>query len=96
MRIYLDTNAFIPAVEGSDPLRNAMESLLSIGDVRTGILVTSEITLAEFLISPLEKGQSTVATAYMELIDPRPGLEVVPVNRNVLILAAHIRSTTKR
>src|SRR2546425_12640208 len=95
MRIYLDTNCFIPAVEGKGPLHDAVARLIGLGDDRAGLLVTSELTLAELLVAPLEKKQDTVVTTYLELVNPRPGLDVVPVDRSIIILAARIRSEDK-
>ena len=95
MRIYLDTNVFIPAVEGSGRLQDILKGLLEIGDEHAGLLVTSELTLAEVLVIPLEQRQTEAVTTYLELIASRPGLDVVPVSRNMIILAAHIRSADK-
>jgi predicted nucleic acid-binding protein len=95
MRVYLDTNAFIPAVEGQGPLHDAMERLFGIGDDRTGLLVTSELTLAELLVAPLARKQDKVVATYLELIDPRPGLDVMPISRRIIILAAQKRAADK-
>ncbi len=97
MRIYLDTNAFIAAIEGweqSDTHR-ALWSLFDLSEQRGGILVTSELSLAELLVKPLEMGLATVATGYLDLIANSRGLTAVHVNRGILILAAHIRKDDK-
>jgi predicted nucleic acid-binding protein len=92
MRIYLDTNVLVLAVEGSDAddLHRALWELMSHNP---GLLqlVTSELSLAEVLVKPLELGLAKVASTYCELVTDRAGLGVIPVDRDILILAARIR-----
>jgi predicted nucleic acid-binding protein len=96
MRIYLDTNLFIPAVEGRGPLRDVIGKLLGMADENAGLFVTSELTLAEVLVVPFEKNQENVIATYLELIHSRPGLDVISVDREILVLAARIRAGSKR
>ena len=94
-RLYLDANLFIYALEAVEPwARPALELLSSIdrGDC-TG--VTSELTLAECLVKPLQLGRSDLAETYQSVLQPRPHLFVVPVSRKVLVEAAQIRSSTR-
>src|SRR3954464_14764401 len=81
MRIYVDTNLFIPAVEGRGPLRDVIGKLLGMSDENAGLFVTSELTLAEVLVVPFEKNQENVIATYLELIHSRPGLDVISVDR---------------
>jgi len=91
-RIYLDSNVFIGAFESvgahSDHawwILKAMED----GEI-TGI--TSEITLAEILVKPLEKGATDLAAGYEQMIISSDALEVFPVSRQVLVSAAGVRA----
>lgn len=93
MRIYLDTNIFVLAVEGrnEDPARDALWRLMSMSDDTSRFLVTSELSIAELLVKPLDLGLATVASTYCDIVANGGGLSVVPVDRSVLVLAAHIR-----
>jgi len=91
-RIYLDSNVFIAAFEHvgahSDHawwIFHAIEQ----GDI---VGVTSEITLAEILVKPIESGAEDMASGYDHMIVPGPNFEVLPVKRDVLIAAAGIRA----
>jgi predicted nucleic acid-binding protein len=48
-RIYIDANPFIYAIEGDKALARAMMDLFSLLRQRSGVGVTSELTLAEVL-----------------------------------------------
>ncbi len=93
MRIYLDTNAFIASVEGLEQadIHHALWKLFLLSEERGGVLVTSELALAEVLVKPLEMGRATLAAAYCSIIDTGPGLSVIPIDRTIVILAAHVR-----
>jgi predicted nucleic acid-binding protein len=91
-RIYLDSNIFIGAFENvgahSDHawwILRAMED----GEIAG---VTSEITLAEILVKPLEKGAADLAAGYEEMIISTATLEVLPVSREILVSAAGVRA----
>ena len=109
MRIYLDANVFVAAIERTDRPSKLVQELLKLGKANPGMLVSSELTLAELLVKPLQAlsaglnlpkdaGGSivltpgTLATLYCDLIEQGPGLEVVPVDRSILILAAYRRA----
>ena len=90
-RVYLDSNVFIAAMENpgahSDHawwILNAVEELKIAG-------VTSEITLAEILVKPMELGDRELAAAYEQILAAGPNFEVLQVRRDILIEAARIR-----
>jgi predicted nucleic acid-binding protein len=57
--------------------------------------VTSELTLAEVLVGPLQYGDEELAGHYGDIVASGKGLDVVPVDRNVLIEAAMLRSFSR-
>lgn len=57
--------------------------------------VTSEITLAEILVKPLEAEATTVIEAYTDMITPTAGFEVLEVGRALLISAAALRAARR-
>jgi predicted nucleic acid-binding protein len=91
-RVYLDSNVFIAAMENpgahSDHawwIINAVEESQIVG-------VTSEITLAEILVKPIELGDRDLAAAYEQMIVPSAMFEVLQVRREILIGAAQMRA----
>jgi predicted nucleic acid-binding protein len=91
-RVYLDANVFIAAFENvgahSD---HAWWILRAIEDGEiTGM--TSEITLAELLVKPLETGATDLAAGYEKIIAPTERFEVLPVSREIIVSAAGVRA----
>jgi predicted nucleic acid-binding protein len=91
-RVYLDSNVFIAAFEHvgahSDHawwILNAVQS----GEIAG---VTSEVTLAEVLVKPVQLGYAELASAYETMLVPGPNFEMLSVNRSILIKAAGIRA----
>ena len=91
-RVYLDANVFIAAFENvgahSD---HAWWILRAVEDGEvTGM--TSEITLAEVLVKPLEIGATDLAAGYEKMITSTQRFEVLPVSREILVSAAGVRA----
>jgi predicted nucleic acid-binding protein len=99
MRIYLDTNVFIAAVEGWDDHERyqALWQLFSVSEKHGSILITSALSIAELLVKPLTLNLEALAATYIDLLQPgtRYGLNVLPIDQDVLIGAAHIRRDDK-
>ena len=64
-------------------------------DDRSTTAVTSELSLAECLVYPLTANDTRLASAYERFLSNGAGLEVIPIDREVLIVAAHVRALTK-
>src|ERR1043166_3281126 len=79
-RVYLDTNVFIESFERRGRLRNLLQSFLPMEPVRTPQrLVTSELTLSELLVKPLEMQRDDLINVYDNWMITNPYLEVVPI-----------------
>jgi predicted nucleic acid-binding protein len=91
-RVYHDSNIFIYAVEGMSPAAEAVGELFDLIDAAKTTAVSSDLTLAELLVRPLELGRDDLVGIYAELLQPSPGLTVSPIDRAVLIAAAHLRT----
>lgn len=92
--VYLDSNIFIRAFEGSDALTGALIDLMAVnhgGDLPA--FATSELTLAEMLVHPYRLNDEPRRQRYEDLILPSTWLQVGPVNRDVLAAAALLRSS---
>lgn len=93
--VYLDTNAFIYALEGEDALSAPMQELFAQLRKRPGKGVTSELTLAEAL-APSRKGirrPSHIKRLYLDLIMHSGFISLVPVTRSILLETTKLRAT---
>ena len=91
-RVYLDANVFVAAFEHvgahSDHawwIFRAIEA----GEIAAG---TSEITLAEVLVKPLELGTTDLGDGYERMMVSGSNFEVLPVRRDILVDAATLRA----
>lgn len=83
---------FVYAVEGFARYRAFIRELF--GAIESGHVdaVTSELTLAEALVKPLEIGREDIAGLYADLIQNSGRLIVLPVDRSILVEAASYRA----
>lgn len=91
-RIYLDTNIFIFAVEGSDKVSGLVSELLIRAEARPGLLFTSEISIAELLVKPLKLQDSNLIKAFDSLVFCNKAVTVVPLPPLAYHYAAALRS----
>lgn len=91
-RVYLDANVFITAFEHAGARSDHAWWVLEAVEDGEIIGATSEITLAEVLVKPVERGATDLANAYEEMIRSGPNFEVLPVRRDVLVAAAGLRA----
>jgi predicted nucleic acid-binding protein len=91
-RVYLDANVFITAME--TPGAHSDHAWWIIRSVEEGNItgVTSEITLAEVLVKPMQMGNAELVAAYQQMIMPGARFDVLPVRRDVLVSAAGLRA----
>lgn len=54
--------------------------------------MSSELTLAEVLVTPFQIQRDDIAAVYEELIQDSDRLTVAPVSREILVLAASLRA----
>lgn len=91
-RVYLDANVFIMAFEQAGARSDHAWWLLDAVEGGEIMGATSEITLAEILVKPLERSATDLASAYDRMIVSGPNFEVLPVRRDILAAAAGIRA----
>ncbi len=95
-RIYLDTNAFIFAMEQTDEKSERMNDLFARSALFVQpVLVTSELTLAELIVKPHRDGDVDLIERYDRLIRPSDWLSVMEVDRAVLWRAGTLRAQGK-
>jgi predicted nucleic acid-binding protein len=92
-RLYLDTNAFIFAVEEQSERSNLLMDLFSASEAADrAMLVTSELTLAEVLVKPYRNLEDELISRYDAMIRDSAWLDVQPVARPALWYAGVLRS----
>jgi predicted nucleic acid-binding protein len=94
-RVYLDTNVFVAAYENQRSHGDYAWQILTAIDQGEFVGVTSELTLAEFLVKPLEDHDYERAERYQEVISPDASFKVSAIDRDVLIEAATLRAVRK-
>lgn len=93
-RYYLDANTVIAIVEGVDELGPAQRTFLKSVDDGAVPAVSSEMTLAECLVRPFRERDGAAIATMLDFLDGRPTLPLVPLSRDVMIMAARIRAET--
>ncbi|PYE47035.1 putative nucleic acid-binding protein [Rhizobium sp. PP-F2F-G20b] len=95
-RIYLDTSAFIFAVEEMSDRSDLINALFdACANLAAPRLVTSELTLAEVLVKPYRDANDTLIQSYEDLLRHSPALVVQPVVRRTLKYAAFLRTRNR-
>ena len=94
-RIYLDTNIIVYAVEEPVSLTRGQAALFNAIDEGSVHAFTSELALAECLAHPFAVNDAILASAYERFLGVETELELVQIDRQILISAAHIRALTK-
>lgn len=93
--IYLETNFFIKAVEGTSETSAAPKRLINLLKGRPQLAVTSEITFAETL-APTQRLDALPLhikrRAYLDLLLWSGFIRLVPVSRDILIDTSDLRS----
>lgn len=90
--VYLDANVFIMAFEQAGARSDHAWWILEAIEMGEIAGATSELTLAEVLVKPTERGAADLAVAYDEMIASGPNFEVVQVRRDILAAAAGLRA----
>lgn len=91
--LYLDSNAFITAIETRGADETAVARLFAGAEARRLRRVTSELTLAEVLTGPARRRDHRLERAYTSLILDTALVEVHSVSRSILIETAQYRAS---
>jgi predicted nucleic acid-binding protein len=93
--IHLDANIVIFSVESREPWSRQLRPLFNELDRGSIRCMLSELTIAEALAKPIALGDELHLDGFRELFAPDSVLEMLPVERAVLTLAAEIRGRLK-
>jgi predicted nucleic acid-binding protein len=91
-RILLDTSIWIYHLEEHPEFAQAASALMTALASGEFAGVISELTLMELLVKPLKLGRRDIADQYELILNDFPHLVLVPINRDVLVLAAALRA----
>jgi hypothetical protein len=82
--VYLDSMAFILAIEGVSSIAQPVRQLFAMLRTHPGAGITSELTLAEVLAGSEIPLSPAVRRDYLDLIVSSAFLELVPISREFL------------
>ena len=91
-RVYIDANVFVAAFENVGAHSDHAWWILHAIEQDEIMGVTSEMTLAEILVKPIEVGADDLVAAYQEMITSTSAFEALPVHRDILVDAARLRA----
>lgn len=94
-KAYFDTNIFIYLIEEHEEYKEKIVSLIQSLDAIGCEIFTSEITLAECLVKPMQDNDTESQEVYENAIKQSDTLNVQSVSRNILIKAAQLRAVLK-
>jgi predicted nucleic acid-binding protein len=86
---------WIYALEGYPEFRQEIVQLFQAIDQGKLKAITSELSLAEALVKPMQLANETQQTIYKTAISSSRNVSVIPIEREILIKSAQIRSSTK-
>ncbi len=92
-KLYLDANLFIYALEAVEPYFTMTVEVLAAIDCGETTAVTSDLTLAECLVKPLQLNRPEVVEAYRGILESRPFFTMASLSREILWDAARLRAT---
>ncbi|MEO8360471.1 MAG: type II toxin-antitoxin system VapC family toxin [Vicinamibacteria bacterium] len=95
MRLYLDTNPFIYAVEGAPAIRAyCLQRLRAIAEHPTGTLLTSRLAYLKCMVQPIRSKDPDRRTRF-EAFFADSAIVVADVSNEILSVAAEIRAETR-
>ena len=90
--VYFDANVFVAAFESVGAHSDHAWWILQAVEDGHIAATTSELTLAELLVKPMEGGMTDLVEAYKSIVASGPNFDVLPVSRDILVDAAAVRA----
>ena len=92
--VGIDTAIFIDFITENPRSLAEILPLFEEADQGKRVLVTSALTLIETVVVPFRAGNRLLASRYEALLTRSRGIQLVPISREQLAAAAHLRATT--
>lgn len=96
LRIYIDTNALIAALEGEGTIATLVQQVLAESATDRVTFVTSQLTLGELLVGPLRDEDPVRSNAILALFAGEGPLEIAEIDRAIVIAAADLKAVYRR
>ena len=90
--VAIDTAPFIYYIEDHPDYASLLEPIFQAIGGLTLPAFTSELTLLEALVNPLRNEDQDLVDEYSEVLTESEGIDLVPIDRDCLQLAAEIRA----
>lgn len=90
--IGLDTMIFVYGFEAPSPLATLSHDVLDAVETGTITAVTSDVTIMEMMVRPLQLGRPEIAAGYEDLLTQFPNLTIAPLARAAVRQAAELRA----
>jgi predicted nucleic acid-binding protein len=91
--VYVDANTLIYRIEMIQPYLTTAAPLWDALRAGTQDVITSELSLLETLIKPLQLGNTALQTLFETILYNTKGFSCLPISRQILEAAAQIRAT---
>jgi predicted nucleic acid-binding protein len=91
--VYVDANTIIYRVEAVRTFLDVAKPLWDALDAGTQAVVTSELSLLEVLVKPLQLGDIALQSLFQGTLYATPGFACVAITRQTLETAARLRTT---
>ncbi len=91
-RVLIDTSVWICHLEKHERLAKPAGRIIECIEDGKFRGITSELTLLELTVKPLQLGRQDIADDYEMLLGYFPNLQLEPISRNILMDAAGIRA----
>ena len=91
MRLYLDANAIIYAIESTLPVRGVVTARIGQAEAAGGAIITSRLSRLECRVKPLRDGNTALLAAFDQFF-ARPTLVIADVSATVIEQATDLRA----
>jgi predicted nucleic acid-binding protein len=92
--VYVDANTLIYRIETIQPYLATAAPLWDALRDGTQEVITSELSLLETLVKPLQLGNTALQTLFETVLYKTKGFSCIPITRPILEAAAQLRATT--
>ena len=94
-KVYLDANIFIYAIEQHKDFIEITNTLFTALDKKIFRAFTSELSIQECLVKPLQDKNTFLENSYKDLFQDKGYFLMQEIHRNILIQSAYIRASSK-
>lgn len=91
--LYLDSCIFIYSVERLEPYRTMLEPIWQKAGIGSLRLITSELTISEVLVKPLQQANQPLISIYNDLFNSSE-ISLIPTTRRIWEETAELRART--